>query len=70
MRSRLLWRSPGWPALRWLNATYQGVAGSTNNNTTLNLQGTGLPIPPPPGKTTTNVLSASPASPQLDGERR
>ncbi len=42
-----------------------GVAGSTNNNTTLNLQGTGLPIPPPPGKITTNVLSASPASPQL-----
>ncbi len=42
-----------------------GVAGSTNNNTTLNLQGTGLPIPPPPGKTTTNVLTASPASPQL-----
>ncbi len=42
-----------------------GVAGSTNNNTTLNLQGTGLPIPPPPGKATTNVLSASPASPQL-----
>ncbi len=41
------------------------VAGSTNNNTTLNLQGTGLPIPPPPGKATTNVLSASPASPQL-----
>ncbi len=41
------------------------VAGSTNNNTTLNLQGTGLPIPPPPGKTTTNVLTASPASPQL-----
>ncbi len=42
-----------------------GVAGSTNNNTTLNLQGTGLPIPPPPGKATTNVLTASPASPQL-----
>ncbi len=42
-----------------------GVAGSTNNNTTLNLQGTGLPIPPPPGKATTNVLSASPTSPQL-----
>ncbi len=42
-----------------------GVAGSTNNNTTLNLQGTGLPIPPPPGKTTTNVLTASPTSPQL-----
>ena len=41
------------------------MAGSTNNNTTLNLQGTGLPIPPPPGKTTTNVLSAVPASPQL-----
>ncbi len=44
-----------------------GVAGSTNNNTTLNLQGTGLPIPPPPGKATTNVLTASPASPQLTG---
>ncbi len=43
------------------------VAGSTNNNTTLNLQGTGLPIPPPPGKTTTNVLSVSPTSPQLTG---
>ncbi len=43
------------------------VAGSTNNNTTLNLQGAGLPVPPPPGKTTTNVLSASPASPQLTG---
>ncbi len=42
-----------------------GVAGSTNNNTTLNLQGTGLPIPPPPGKATTSVLTASPASPQL-----
>ncbi len=41
------------------------VAGSTSNNTTLNLQGTGLPIPPPPGKPSTNVLSASPASPQL-----
>ncbi len=41
------------------------VAGSTNNNTTLNLQGTGLPIPPPPGKATTNVLTASPTSPQL-----
>ncbi len=44
-----------------------GVAGSTNNNITLNLQGTGLPIPPPPGKTTTNVLSVSPTSPQLTG---
>ncbi len=43
------------------------VAGSTNNNTTLNLQGTGLPIPPPPGKTTTNVLTTSPTSPQLQG---
>ncbi len=42
-----------------------GVAGSTNNNTTLNLQGTGLPIPPPPAKPTTNSLSASPVSPQL-----
>ncbi len=41
------------------------VAGSTNNNTTLNLQGTGLPIPPPPGKTTTNALTVSPESPQL-----
>ncbi len=41
------------------------VAGSTNNNITLNLQGTGLPIPPPPGKTTINVLSVSPTSPQL-----
>ncbi len=43
------------------------VAGSTNNNTTLNLQGTGLPIPPPPGKTSTSVLTASLASPQLQG---
>ncbi len=42
-----------------------GVAGSTNNTTTLNLQGTGLPIPPPPGKATTNTLTASPVSPQL-----
>ncbi len=47
-----------------LGDSYQ-VAGSTNNNTTLNLQGTGLPIPPPPGKTTTNTLTASPVSPQL-----
>ncbi len=43
------------------------VSGSTNNNTTLNLQGTGLPIPPPPGKTTTSMLTASPTSPQLQG---
>ncbi len=43
------------------------VAGSTNNNTTLNLQGTGLPIPPPPGTSTTNALSATPVSPQLTG---
>ncbi len=42
-----------------------GVAGSTNNNTTLNLRGTGLPIPPPPAKSTTNTLLASPSSPQL-----
>ncbi len=66
---KLLWHSPGCPGSIGVNygAYPYGVAGSTNNNTTLNLQGTGLPIPPPPGKTTTNVLSASPASPQLTG---
>ncbi len=51
-----------------LNGGYpHRVAGSTNNNTTLNLQGTGLPIPPPPGKSTTNTLSTAPGSPQLTG---